>query len=89
VAREKRWSKVRAEASRWVNASPSPHLLRKVAIREVWPKTVSASFLVNGHRAVHDETHEVAAVQNDRFIKVWDGTAVLAPAQGGADQPDT
>src|SRR5215831_17104289 len=36
VASEKRWSKVRAEASRWVNGSPSPHLLRSVAIKEVW-----------------------------------------------------
>ena len=36
VPRERRWSKVRAAASRCVNASPSPHTLRRVAISEVW-----------------------------------------------------
>src|SRR5262245_36533130 len=36
VSSEKTWSKVRAAASRWVNASPSPQVVRNVAISEVW-----------------------------------------------------
>src|SRR5262245_55509046 len=35
VASEKTCSKVRAEASRWVKASPSPHVFRRVAIKDV------------------------------------------------------
>ena len=64
---EKTWSKVRAEASRWVNGSPSPHLLRSVAIREVWrysslytdPGSTHGETMTAGeplgHRAVHHE----------------------------------
>jgi hypothetical protein len=36
VASEKTWANGRAEASRWVNAPPSPQAFRSVAIREVW-----------------------------------------------------
>jgi hypothetical protein len=35
VSRVKMWSKVRAEASRWVNAWPRSQALRSVAISEV------------------------------------------------------
>ena len=36
VSSVKTWSSTRAEASRWVNASPSPQVFRNVAISEVW-----------------------------------------------------
>jgi hypothetical protein len=35
-SRVNRWSKVRAAASRCVNASPRSHVLRNVAMSEVW-----------------------------------------------------
>ncbi len=36
VSRVNTCSKVRAEASRWVNGSPRFHIVRSVAMSEVW-----------------------------------------------------
>jgi hypothetical protein len=82
VAREKTWSKVRAEASRCVNASPSPQVFRSVAIKEVW----RYSSLYTDPGSTHGDTMTAGTRYPERS-KVKPNSPAGADGSGGGTGP--
>ena len=82
AGREKTCSNVRAEASRWVNASPSPQLFRNVAIREV----CRYSWLYTDPGSTHGETM-MAGTRYPERSKVKPNSPGGAAGSGGGTGP--
>jgi hypothetical protein len=82
VVSEKTWPKVRAEASRCVNASPSPQVCCSVAISEVW----RYSSLYTDRGATHGDTMTAGTRYPERS-KVNPHSPGGADASGGATGP--